>query len=175
MPKSPFANPSLPRPPALPRVRRQRGVFPRQRPLGVSLAAAEEIERRPFPDPPPFWTGTLPEWAVYWAHAPAQRGQEGVLWGYQTPVGGGYNLAGMVPDFLEFDVRIAININGSYWHYRKGSQPIKNDRLQRLVMQRFDYTLIVIDEEDALADPIHFLKDAIAGIDHSLSARRYGS
>jgi hypothetical protein len=153
---------------------RRPGIFKRVRSQPITLARAERQEFRRYPAMPLWWPGTEPEWAIYWAHEPLGRGPEGVQWGYQVPLGGGYNLAGMVPDFLEFEERVAINVQGEYWHYRKGYSILSNDMMQRIIMRRFDYTLIVIDEADAVRDPIYFLSEAIAKVDHSLSGRLYG-
>src|SRR5688572_28965978 len=61
-------------------------------------ASAEE---QPFPNPPDDWMGTLPEWAIYWAHTALGR-KEFQDFQYQ------YSFDGQtIFDFFEFDERIA--------------------------------------------------------------------
>src|SRR5262249_49332009 len=35
---------------------------------GRRSGLADPDKNQPFPDPPMSWLGTLPEWAIYWAH-----------------------------------------------------------------------------------------------------------
>jgi hypothetical protein len=128
----------------------------RRRGSGTSPSADQ-----PFPDPPAFWTGTLPEWAIYWAHLalglkPFEDFQ------YQFHFDGATSF-----DFFDFDLQIAIEVQGLYWHYEFQKQQAVNDQLRKIRAEVVGYTLIFIDEDDALADPIFYLREARAQRDHS--------
>lgn len=119
---------------------------------------------QPFPPPPDSWTGTLPEWAINWAHSVLGRkaGEDFVYISY---------VAGIQVDFEEFDLQIVLNIQGLYWHYEFSGGKQIEDRNTRAQIEATGVTLINIDEDNALADPVFFLREALNGRDHSLQAR----
>ena len=157
------------RPPALPKT-------PSLRPRGPAGTPQVEKPPRPFPDPPPGWPGTLPEWAIYFAHR--QLGLPDAptpgIWTYQASLGGGYNLGGLILDFLEEDVRVGIQVQGEYWHYGLGSAIKRRDALSRAIIQAFGLQPIFIDESDALTRPEEILNLARTHIDLSKSASSIG-
>lgn len=121
-------------------------------------------ETRPFPNPPAWWMGTLPEWAIYWAHlalgrVPFQDFQ------YQFSFDGSTRF-----DFFEFAERIAIEVEGLYWHYEFQRNQVVNDQLRKIRAEAVGYRLIFIDEDNALTDPIYYLREALAERDHSRAA-----
>lgn len=123
-----------------------------------------QTKDQPFPDPPASWTGTLPEWAIYWAHivlgrAPFQDFQ------YIYTVDGSHYY-----DFYEFQERIALEINGLYWHYEFNRGRAAQDQILKVHTESLGITLIFIDEDDALANPVFYLREALAERDHSRAA-----
>lgn len=117
-----------------------------------------------FPEPPADFLGTRPEWAIFWAHGVLKR-KEGEDFMYLS------HIAGIQVDFEEFDLGIALNIQGLYWHYFfKGSKAYE-DLMTRAFIEATGIQLVNIDEDHALADPVYYLREALAGRDHSLQAR----
>jgi hypothetical protein len=164
--------PGMARMPAAISVIKPPSLFPR----GPKGTPQIEIPRPAFDPPPDTWPGTLPEWAIYWAHRTIGLPPTPMagLWVYQASIGGGYNLGGVVLDFLEEDVRIGIQVQGAYWHYKKGNSTLKKDAISRAIITAFGLTPVFIDEQDALERPREILRDARMGIDRSLSARTQG-
>lgn len=123
-----------------------------------------EVSTQPFPDPPDTWMGTRPEWAIYWAHITLGRIP------YQDFQYIYYNFMGQQWDFYEFQEHIAIEVQGLYWHYEFQKNQTINDQLRRIQAEAIGVTLIAIDEDMALADPIFYLREALAERDHSRGA-----
>lgn len=122
-------------------------------------------DQQPFPDPPDTWMGTLPEWAIYWAHTVLGR-REYQDFQYQYSFDGS-----TIFDFFEFDERIAIEVQGLYWHYEFQGHDLSADILRKIRVETSGLTLIFIDEDDALTDPVFYLREALAERDHSRAAR----
>lgn len=122
-------------------------------------------QTQPFPDPPATWMGTLPEWAIYWAHGALGR-KEFQDFQYQYSFDGA-----TIFDFFEFMERIAIEVQGLYWHYEFQGNNIANDILRKIRVESVGMTLIFIDEDHALTDPVYYLREALAERDHSRAAR----
>jgi hypothetical protein len=127
-----------------------------------------------FPEKPDSFSGSLPEWAVYWAHG-AIGLREGQDFEYLSYAGGFINANGPAQfDFYEFDVQVAIEIQGIYWHYEFGGKDkTSQDAERRIRAESVGITLVYIDEDDALADPIYFLRQARAGVDRSRVTRGF--
>lgn len=131
---------------------------------------------QPFPDPPDTWLGSLPEWAIFWAHGPLGL-REGLDFDYLFY----YGDPGVIDvteaaqfDFYEYDVHVAIEIQGIFWHYEfGGKRKLQADAERKVRAESVGVTLIYIDEDDALADPIHFLQLARSGVDRSRIARGF--
>lgn len=119
---------------------------------------------QPFPDPPPSWMGTLPEWAIYWAHLTLGR-QPFQDFQYLYTMDGSHYY-----DFFEFAERVAIEVQGLYWHYEFQSNQAVNDQLLKIRTEALGIKLIFIDEDHALADPVFYLREALAERDHSRAA-----
>jgi hypothetical protein len=124
----------------------------------------------PAGDPPADWPGTRPEWAVYWALK--QLGlEEGIDFFYlQSTWSVGRDYFSQLDFFLPA-YRVGIEIQGEFWHYGQGSEKVEQDQLRRALYAGLDITVVFIDEPDALADPVFYVKEAIAGRDHSLVGR----
>ena len=119
--------------------------------------------------PPASWTGSKPEWAVY--SALVQLGYEpGRDFTYQASVlGGRLEYGGAVLDFVIPSLSLAINVQSIYYHYEDITAR-RRDALARTAVEGLGIRLIYIDEEDALANPVYYVEQAIMGIDHSRMA-----
>lgn len=128
--------------------------------------------KAPYPPPPADWRGDLPEWAIYWA-ATAKLGlEEGPDFRVQTPLGGGRNaFGGQVLDFVFDPAQIVVRVQGEYVHYELGQAKIALDQEGRVAIAESTYQSVDIDAEDAVKNPVGFLKDALLGIDRSKGAR----
>jgi hypothetical protein len=145
---------------------RYRGGVP-YAPFRVGRRARSGIappDTQPFPMPPPSWTGTLPEWAIYWAHLVLGR-EPFKDFQYLYTIDGSHFY-----DFFEFNERIAIEVQGLYWHYEFQSSQAVNDQLLKIRTESVGIKLIFIDEDHALADPVFYLREALAERDHSRAA-----
>lgn len=127
--------------------------------------ASGEAQVQPFPDPPPTWMGTLPEWAIYWAHEALGR-KPYQDFQYLFTLDGSHFY-----DFFEFLERVAIEVQGLYWHYEFQRNTAVNDQLLKVRTEMLGITLIFIDEDHALADPIFYLREALNGRDHSRATK----
>ena len=122
----------------------------------------------PWQQKPAWFTGSLPEWSVYWAFEKlGWKFGETVF--YQSPFAGGRIQAGAVVDFYVPTLDLDIRVQGIYWHYRN-SETIALDRIQKAALESSGATVIDIDEDDALRVPIEMVKDALRGISHARSA-----
>ena len=116
-----------------------------------------------FPDPPADWKGTLPEWAIYWAHT--QLGlKPGVdfLYLLDSPLTGDIQV-----DFYEVASNTGIQVQGEFWHYEFARRAKPRDLAQRSELTSVGLTVIWIDEDDAIRSPLYYLREALAGRDHS--------
>lgn len=128
--------------------------------------AADLQEQEPAGDPPPEWRGTRPEWAVQWAltRIGLTDGLDFTFLARLPGVGSSYY---STVDFLIIDYNIGIEVQGKYWHYGQGSDKIMSDLFRISAFAGQGVKIIFIDEPDALADPIYFVKEALEGNDHS--------
>lgn len=131
--------------------------------LGVPTLAQSD-KSAPWLSPPAGWNGSPAEWAIYWAHERANpaRGPEGEEWRFQSPLFGNFAIAGFVPDFSEYDVHVTIDVN-------EEDIDIGIQRYRAAILQSFNppFAHIIIDEEDALNNPVYYLNEALAGRTHS--------
>ncbi|WP_278812401.1 hypothetical protein [Dehalococcoides mccartyi] len=125
------------------------------------------------PEPPNAWLGSKPEWCIYWALV--QLGyQDGVDFDYQTSAFGGRSgEGGAVMDFTIPSLNLAINVQSVYFHYAKEGSRV-HDEYVRVSAEQWGYNVIYIDEDDAVRDPIFYVKEAFMYIDHSLTVRGRG-
>lgn len=138
----------------------------------AGLEGAESYrDREPAGEPPGWWNGTRPEWSIYWG---LQRNglEPAVDFTYKAmlpTVGSSYysNVDFVIPKFFK-----AIEVQGIYWHYGQGTDKQIQDELRRALIENYGITVIFIDEPDALSNPEYYVREALAGRDHSLSRRR---
>lgn len=161
----------------IPNVKIPRGVSISRNPpgwgsLGISIrgrgsAAALKIKaQEPAGDPPDWWPGTRPEWAVQWG---LERNglTDGLDFTYQARLPGvGQGYYSQV-DFLIPDFNIGIEVQGKYWHYGQGSAKIFTDIFRVSAFAGMGIEIIFIDEYDALQDPRYYVAEALQGNDHS--------
>lgn len=103
------------------------------------------------------------EWAVAWALTIL-----GVEFMAQHPYHGGRLVpGGAVVDFFISDRNLFIRVQGVYYHYMKNINIISYDLDQKKYMEDEGFTVINIDSDDALSDPIYYVKEALEGRDHS--------
>jgi len=120
--------------------------------------------------PPYEWSGSKPEWAIWWALTQIGLKPEKDFI-YQSPQAGGrLQLGGAVLDFYLPDRQLAINVQSTYYHYAQTASKI-HDQLTRAMMIGWGIEVIFIDEENALADPVYYVKEALALRDHSKATR----
>lgn len=124
--------------------------------------------------PPPKPTGgpmavaTLPEWNIYWALTFRLHKKDGSDFVYRKTAGLLASLTEKTQlDFMLLDgSAIAIEVQGLYWHYEKGRTKVADDII-RAAMLAGKWTIINIDEDAALRDPLFYTKEALEGRDHS--------
>jgi hypothetical protein len=121
---------------------------------------------RGYPPPPDTWQDDEAAWAIYWAHRPLGRGPVGQSWFYRTPYGGSFGVAGFVPDFLEVDLDVVIDVFGRV--EQSEADPRAIIALRTAILAHLGALYVVIDEEIALADPISALRRALIGLPSSV-------
>jgi hypothetical protein len=164
---------------ALSRTRSHRGVgFGRTRsdlgggkrkytPIRTGRSQGTVGQTKAYPDRPGWWTGSLPEWAIYWAHTDVLHRKEHEDFEYIFQLDASPN--GI--DFFEYPEQIGIEIQGLYWHYGQGGFKISSDIERKIRIESTGIILIYIDEDDALRDPVYYLREALQTRDHSRAAR----
>lgn len=133
---------------------------------GLSGLAGTMQRQEPAGDPPEDWMGTRPEWAVQWGLMKAGL-VDGLDFTFQARLPGVGASYYSTVDFLITDYNIAIEVQGKYWHYGQGSDKIMTDIFRVNAYAGQGIKVIFIDEPDALADPVYFVREALEGNDHS--------
>lgn len=124
-----------------------------------------------FPPAPSLWGGTEPEWKLWMAHG--MLGIPEGSFGFKVNLENPYTISGRTEvDFMEWDVGIAIRVQGTFYHYVgfDGFQPA-NDLRQRTDIESLGYPVVDIDEDDANRDPVYYLRAAREGRDYSRLGR----
>lgn len=137
---------------------------------GVGQSAAD---LKAYPPQPEDWPGTEPEWAIYWAHGKLGL-IEGEDFAYRLLASGSslrQATGGVEIDFFEYGLNIGIDVQGFFAHYKLGADKQAADIETLIDLESHGIDLIRIDDKDAQADPIFYLKEARNGIDHSLAGR----
>lgn len=164
----------LPRRVSLPRVERP-PIFSRAwAGLAEAIAPAENLTGPPpQPDTGPFAVGiaTKPEWYVNWGLNRLGK-KNGRDFNYRGEVKLISSLATAAQlDFTMIDgTQIAIEVQGLHWHYELGFEKIAQDRVRRTELIAAGWVVIQIDEDDALRDPVYYVREALNGRDHSYSS-----
>jgi hypothetical protein len=161
----------LPRLPGIPREprgfgRSEASLIPR------GMRGLEEFRvQEPAGEPPPWWLrrylgGTKPEWAVFWALVQLGYQPEVDFFVHAQLPGVGRSFYSQV-DFLLPDLGIGIEVSGLYWHYTLGSERQERDLFRLLAFAERGIRIVFIDEDDAIRDPIYYVREALRGNDHS--------
>jgi len=121
---------------------------------------------------PSSFGGTLPEYVVYITLVRLGK-QPDVDFTYQSSqFGGRMERGGLVVDFLFYNPPdLAIGVQGVYYHYGFGTQTIARDRMAREQLAGQGVSLIFIDEDDVLTDPVFYVREALNYNDHSRLAK----
>jgi|TARA_Y100000296_G_scaffold59690_1_gene69001 hypothetical protein len=126
---------------------------------------AETVEIIPTPE---WWIGTGPEY-LCWQALLKLGLKPDIDFSYQSQLAGGRQTrGGRVVDFEIYNPPdIAINVQGLFFHYEKGSAVRQSDILTREYLATLGIHLIFIDEDDLIEDARGIVADALAGIDRS--------
>jgi hypothetical protein len=117
---------------------------------------------------PPNWPGSVPEYIAYQTFI--ELGLEpGEDFTYQSPLmGGRMDKGGFVLDFLFTNPPdLAVNVQGVYYHYEFGVEAKARDVMARASLAGQNLTLVFIDDDDLMADPTYYCREALAYRDHS--------
>ena len=117
---------------------------------------------------PSNWEGSIPEYVAYQAFVRLGK-QPGQDFTYQSPLmGGRLDKGGFVLDFLFTDPPdLAVNVQGVYYHYEFGVEAQARDVMARASLAGQNITLVFIDDEDLLKDPMYYCREALNYRDHS--------
>ena len=120
---------------------------------------------------PPNWEGSGPEYVAYQTFISLGK-TPGEDFTYQSPLmGGRLDKGGFILDFMFTNPPdLGINVQGVYYHYTKypgGVESKARDVLARASMAGENITLIFIDDDDLLHDPVYYCREALNYRDHS--------
>jgi len=120
---------------------------------------------------PPNWEGSGPEYVAYQTFISLGK-TPGEDFTYQSPLmGGRLDKGGFILDFMFTNPPdLGINVQGVYYHYQKypgGVESKARDVLARASMAGENITLIFIDDDDLMHDPVYYCREALNYRDHS--------
>ena len=112
--------------------------------------------------PPQDWEGSLPEW-IFFSSLIQLGYQHGEDFSYQSPLQGGrMDKGGAIIDFMFYNPpNLAVNVQGVYYHYELGAQTKARDIMIREALAGMGITLVFVDEDDLLQDPLGITRDAL--------------
>jgi hypothetical protein len=118
--------------------------------------------------PPEGWLGSGPEWLFYTSLSRLGYSPD-TDFTYQSPLmGGRLDKGGAIIDFLFINPPdLAVNVQGVYYHYELGAETRARDVLAREALAGQGITLIFVDEDDLIQDPMGITRDALNYIDKS--------
>lgn len=146
----------------------------RPRPIRPARGPASQLQEDQAGEPPDWFTGTRPEWRVYWALLRLGKvpGRDFIYQARQ--LGGRQDRGGQVLDFEMLDPPgLALNVSGLFWHYGRGSAKLAEDALERAALASLGYTVIILDEDDLARSPVYYVSEALRGVDHSRISKGY--
>ena len=120
---------------------------------------------------PPNWEGSGPEYVAYQTFISLGK-TPGEDFTYQSPLmGGRLDKGGFIIDFMFTNPPdLGINVQGVYYHYTKYSGGVESkarDVLARASMAGENITLVFIDDNDLMRDPVYYCREALNYRDHS--------
>ena len=112
--------------------------------------------------PPQDWEGSFPEW-LFFASLIQLGYQHGEDFSYQSPLQGGrMDKGGAIIDFMFYNPPdLAVNVQGVYYHYELGAETKARDIMIREALAGMGITLVFVDEDDLLQDPLGITRDAL--------------
>lgn len=112
---------------------------------------------------PQGFQGSLPEWITFDTLTTRFGKVPDMDFTFQSPLlGGRLERGGVVIDFLFTNPPdLAINIQGAFFHLEQGAGVIARDRMARAQLAGAGITLIFIDEQDVLSDPVRYVGAAL--------------
>lgn len=120
---------------------------------------------------------TMPEWYVYWALERLGKKPD-TDFSYRAKTAYTSLSTDTQLDFTMLDGSgIAIEVQGTFWHYEQGAAKIVQDMVRSGALSR-QWTVINIDEDDIVGDPtgqaaIYMVREALQGHDHSWRYRHF--
>lgn len=118
------------------------------------------------PPAPIGWTGSAPEWNIFWALNTLGLKFEEDFFYQAAQAGGRLALGGVVLDFYLPNLSLAINVQSIWWHYAT-TRTRTADQLNRAMLEGLGIRIIYIDEDAALRDPVYYTREALQYRDHS--------
>ena len=120
---------------------------------------------------PDGWEGSGPEYVAYQAFVRLGK-KPGEDFFYQSPLlGGRMDKGGFVIDFIFANPPdLGVNVQGVYYHYTQfpnGVETKARDTLARASLAGQNVTLVFIDDDDLLRDPLYYCREALNYRDHS--------
>ena len=117
---------------------------------------------------PANWQGSVPEYIAYKTFQDLGL-EAGVDFTYQSPLlGGRMDKGGFVLDFLFNEPPdLAVNVQGVYYHYEFGVEAKARDIMARSSLAGQNITLVFIDDDDLVRDPVYYCREALRYRDHS--------
>ena len=117
---------------------------------------------------PSNWPGSMPEYVAYQTFIELGR-RPGEDFTYQSPLmGGRMDKGGIILDFLFTNPPdLAVNVQGVYYHYEFGVEAKARDVMARASLAGQNLTLVFIDDDDLMADPRYYCREALNYRDHS--------
>ena len=116
---------------------------------------------------------SLPEWWVYSVLIALGKKPE-VDFSFQGRFfGGRQEKGGIIVDFLFYNPPdLAINVQGTYYHYEQGSAVLQNNLTAQAMLAQQGVTLVFIDDEDLARDPFFYVREGLVYRDHSRQGLR---
>ena len=129
------------------------------------MVNAQQIRESSVPEG---WEGSLPEWLFY-SSLVSLGYREDEDFTYQSPLAGGrLDKGGAIIDFMFYNPpNLAVNVQGTYYHYELGAETKARDIFTRQFLAGQGTTLIFVDEDDLLQDPVGITQDALNYQDRS--------
>lgn len=113
----------------------------------------------PAGDPPPWWRGSRPEWAIYWGLLKLGK-KPGIDFIYQAEIPGLGSGDTSLLDFYLPEYALAIEVQGTFWHVELGTESQVAAEIRRAIAASQGITMVFIGEEDALKRPVESIQRA---------------
>lgn len=81
-------------------------------------------------------------------------------------MGGRLERGGAVADFFISDLNLILSVQSDYWHYGSSGK-IASDKAQRIALEGLGITVIWIQEEDVLKNPMFYVREAVNFREHT--------